>query len=85
MVAYTGDYDGNLDVYVISAAGGQPRRLTYHPGPEAAVGWTPDGKWLAYTKQLDNHLHAVFVYSLATGKATQITDGTSDALFPNFA
>ena len=44
MVAYTGDYDGNLDVYVVPAQGGQPRRLTYHPSPDVAVGWTPDGK-----------------------------------------
>ena len=28
MVAYTGDYDGNQDVYVVPAAGGEPRRLT---------------------------------------------------------
>jgi tricorn protease len=46
--------------------------------------WSPDSKWLAYTKQLDSHLHAVFVYSLETGKTTQITDGMSDALFPDF-
>ncbi len=44
MVAYTGDYDGNLDVYVVPAEGGQPRRLTYHPSWDIAVGWTPDGK-----------------------------------------
>jgi tricorn protease len=46
--------------------------------------WSPDSKWLAYTKQLDNHMHAVFVYSLEEGKATQITDGMSDVLFPDF-
>ncbi len=46
--------------------------------------WSPDNKWLSYTKQLDNHMHAVFVYSLETGKATQITDGMSDAQFPDF-
>jgi tricorn protease len=44
MVAYTGDYDGNQDVYVVAAAGGEPRRLTYHPGMDVAVGWTPDSK-----------------------------------------
>ncbi len=43
-IAFTGEYEGNLDVYVMPASGGQPRRLTYHPGPERAVGWTPDGK-----------------------------------------
>ena len=43
-IAFTGTYDKNTDVYVIPAAGGQPRRLTYHPDPDIAVGWTPDGR-----------------------------------------
>ena len=38
--------------------------------------WSPDSRWLAYEKQLANHLHAIFVYSLAgqEGRA-QVTDG----------
>ena len=43
--------------------------------------WSPDSQWIAYTKMLPNHLRAVFVYSLETGKSTQITDGMSDAEF----
>lgn len=43
-VAFTGEYDGNVDVYVVPAEGGTPRRLTYHPAPDVAVGWRPDGK-----------------------------------------
>jgi tricorn protease len=43
-VAFTGEYDGNVDVYVVEAAGGVPRRLTYHPGGDSAVGWTHDGR-----------------------------------------
>lgn len=43
-IAFTGNYDGNTDVYVVNTTGGQPRRLTWHPGPDTAVGWTPDGK-----------------------------------------
>ncbi|HZT74537.1 MAG TPA: PDZ domain-containing protein [Terriglobales bacterium] len=42
-IAFSGDYDGNTDVYVVPAAGGEPKRLTYHPYPDVAVGWTPDG------------------------------------------
>lgn len=42
-IAYTGVMDGNQDVYVVPASGGEPKRLTYHPGPDVAVGWTPDG------------------------------------------
>ncbi|MGH8292580.1 MAG: S41 family peptidase [Gammaproteobacteria bacterium] len=44
--------------------------------------WSPDGQWLAYTKQLPNHLRAVFAYSLADGKVHQLTDGMSDCLYP---
>src|SRR5262245_28178700 len=43
-IAFTGEYDGNLDVYVIPTAGGEPRRLTFHPGVGVARGWTPDRK-----------------------------------------
>ena len=44
--------------------------------------WSPDNKWIAYTKQLPSGQHAVFVYSLDQAKAFQITDGMSDALYP---
>jgi tricorn protease len=43
-IAYTATYDGNTDVYVIAAPGGTPRRLSYHPGPDVALGWTPNGE-----------------------------------------
>jgi tricorn protease len=39
--------------------------------------WSPDGKWIVYTKRRPSNLHAVFVFSLDTGKATQITDGVT--------
>ena len=44
--------------------------------------WSPDNKWIAYTRQLASGQHAVFVYSLEQGKAFQVTDGMSDALYP---
>ena len=43
-IAFTGEYDGNIDVYVVPAAGGVPKRLTYHPSTDEVSGWTPDGK-----------------------------------------
>ena len=43
-----GSTDGNPDVYVVAAAGGSPRRLTYHPGSDNALGWTPDGKQVLF-------------------------------------
>ena len=46
MVAFTGQYEGNTDVYVVPAAGGEPKRLTWHPGGDFVQGWSPDGKVL---------------------------------------
>src|SRR5271157_2662235 len=43
-IAFTGQYDGNIDAYVMPADGGEPKRLTWHPDPDVVVGWTPDGK-----------------------------------------
>ncbi len=53
-VAFTGEYDGNLDVYVMPAGGGEPLRLTYHPGEDRAVGWTRDGKSVLFRSYRDN-------------------------------
>ena len=43
-IAYSGNYDGNQDVYVMPTAGGVPTRLTFHGLPDRVVDWTPDGK-----------------------------------------
>src|SRR5712692_360474 len=56
-VAFTGEYDGNLDVYVVPAAGGVPRRLTYHPGEDDVLGWTPDGKKILYSTWGNSFMH----------------------------
>src|SRR6476661_5820511 len=49
MVAFTGEYDGNVDVFVIPATGGVPKRLTWHPAPDESLGWTSDGKNVLFT------------------------------------
>lgn len=60
MIAFTGQYDGNTEVYVIPAEGGEPKRITFTPtlgrddigdrmGPNNIVmDWTPDGKKILY-------------------------------------
>ncbi|MBL8220207.1 MAG: PD40 domain-containing protein, partial [Bryobacterales bacterium] len=58
-------------------------RSTYQDSlNEFAATWSPDSNWIAYAKQLRNHLKAIHLYSIESGQATQITDGMSDAAFP---
>ncbi len=60
LIAFTGQYDGNTEVFVVPSEGGIPKRLTYtatlgrddigdRMGPNNIVmGWTPDGKNIIY-------------------------------------
>ncbi|MGH7900808.1 MAG: S41 family peptidase [Thermodesulfobacteriota bacterium] len=43
-IAFSGNYDGNIDAYIIPANGGIPGRLTHHPDDDLVVDWYPDGK-----------------------------------------
>ncbi len=40
-IAFTGEYDGNTDVYVMNRHGGEITRVTYHPWPDEVIGWHP--------------------------------------------
>ncbi|HVI45001.1 MAG TPA: PDZ domain-containing protein [Chitinophaga sp.] len=47
-LAFSANYDGNVDVYVLPVDGGVPLRLTQHGYPDAVVDWTPDGKRILF-------------------------------------
>lgn len=53
-IAFTGNYDGNPDVYVISTLGGNPTRITYHPMPDRLVDWRPSGKGLIFASSRES-------------------------------
>ena len=45
-IAFTAEYDGNTDVYIIPSEGGEPKRLTYHPDGGFVQGCGSDGEVL---------------------------------------
>jgi tricorn protease len=54
-ISFTGQYDGNTDVFVIPAEGGVPRRLTWHPDADLALGWTPDSKKILFASSRNSY------------------------------
>lgn len=84
-IAYT---DKRLNLWYVDVEKGTPVKVAMErfedPTNGMNEGWSPDSKWLTYTRYLPSHQHAVFVYSLENGKETQVTDGTADTRFPVF-
>ncbi|MBT7091779.1 MAG: peptidase S41, partial [Bacteroidetes bacterium] len=42
-IAFSAEYDGNTDIYLIPVEGGIPVRLTWHPGADLTRGFSADG------------------------------------------
>jgi len=95
-IAFSGNYDGNTDVYVMPAQGGIPKRLTTHPAADIVLGWTPDGKDVLFSStMLSNTDYArLFTVPAAGGLTKQLPfpagaqgafspDGKQIALVPN--
>jgi tricorn protease len=81
--------DKHLHLWYVDVNGGKPVKIDtgIYGGFGSAfsnVNWSPDSKWIAYSRDLENQLHAIFLYSLETHTSTQITDGMSNAQHPVF-
>jgi tricorn protease len=80
--------DNHQNLWTIDVASGRANRIDtdVHPDPVRSfdASWSPDSKWVTYSKNLASHLRAIFVYSLAEGKSHQLTDGLADSVSPAF-
>jgi tricorn protease len=83
-IAFTGQYDGNTEIYVIPAEGGEPRRLTYtatlgrddvsdRMGPNnIVVGWKHDSKHILFRSRMhsfNSFIGQLYLVPLAGGLA----------------
>jgi tricorn protease len=74
-IAFSGQYDGNTDVYTITTAGGTPTRLTSHPSPDIVRGFTPDGNAVLFSSPRNvysNRHSQFFTVPLSGGMPTQL-------------
>ena len=55
LLAFSAEYEGNVDVYVVPVEGGVPTRLTWHPGEDLVQGFTPDGARVLFTSPRNVH------------------------------
>ncbi len=53
-IAYSANYDGNNDVYVIPTTGGMPVRVTNHGMPDRVLDWYPDGSKILFSSMMNS-------------------------------
>jgi tricorn protease len=93
-IAFTGQYDGDEQVYVVPTTGGEPKQLTFYParGPLAprwgydnqVYGWTNDGKSILFRSLRDSwalpvsHLYTISINGGAAEKLPMPESGAGD-------
>ncbi|MGD8540067.1 MAG: PDZ domain-containing protein [Candidatus Aminicenantes bacterium] len=53
-IAFSGNYDGNTDIYLIPSMGGELQRLTHHGMTDLMIDWYPDGEALLYVSSMES-------------------------------
>ena len=80
-IAFSAQYDGNVDVYTVPVTGGAPTRLTWHPGADQVQSFTPDGTAVLFASQ-----RATFTGRYAQLFTVPVAGGIEEALpIPNAA
>ena len=91
-IAFTGQYGGDEQVYVIPAEGGPPKQLTFYPAPgpladrwgydNQVYGWTPDGSAVLFRSTRDGYMltdSKLYTVPVAGGAATALPMPVSGA------
>ena len=86
-IAFTGQYDGDEQVYVVPSMGGVPRQLTFYPakGPltprwgwdNQVYGWSADGRRIYFKSQRDSWalpISRLYTVSIEGGPAESLAN-----------
>ena len=78
-ISYT---DNSRAVYWIDLAAGQTHRVDadvmYGPLPPPSHAWSPDSRWLVYTRNNETNIRTAYAYRIETGETRALTDGLSE-------
>jgi tricorn protease len=78
--------DTDLNLWIVDVESGRQTKADTDaymvPARTMDPAWSPDSKWVAYAKRLDNQLHVIMLYDVEAERTHQVTDGMADALSP---
>jgi Tol biopolymer transport system component/DNA-binding winged helix-turn-helix (wHTH) protein len=71
-IAFVARVDGNADLYLVRADGGEPVRLTNESSVESRPTWSGDGRWI-YFRSDRTGAHQIWKMPVAGGAPSQVT------------
>ena len=85
-IAFSGNYEGNIDVYIVPVTGGNPRRLTYHPNADVVRGWNGSKVMYASSRaSATTRYQRLFLVDAVTGsdEAMKMPEATEGSVSPD--
>jgi Tol biopolymer transport system component len=80
------DTNGNYNIYVMLASGGEPRMISSGPGAKSEPAWSPDGKQIAFGGNDDGQSDwGIWVLPAEGGEARRLTQHTADEWHPRWS
>ncbi|HET9002805.1 MAG TPA: hypothetical protein VFN39_02285 [Gemmatimonadaceae bacterium] len=83
-LVYTGQRNGELDVYRIAASGGEEIRMTDAPGLDDGAEYTPDGRWIWFNSSRTGKMQLWRMHTDGSGQE-QVTDDGFNNWFPHIS
>jgi Tol biopolymer transport system component/DNA-binding winged helix-turn-helix (wHTH) protein len=71
--AWNGPREDNFDVYVKLIGAGDPFRLTTDAAADRSPAWSPDGRWIAFLREVDERVSAVMLAPAMGGAEVELT------------
>jgi Tol biopolymer transport system component len=71
-IVFDSNVEGNQEIMIISADGGQPRRLTNDPALDMIPSWSRDGRWIYFTSKRSGDMQ-LWKVPVEGGEAKQVT------------
>jgi len=72
VIAFDSNLEGQQEIYVIHAAGGKPRRLTYHPANDRIPSFSRDGQWIYFSSNRTGE-YQIWKMPASGGDGVQVT------------
>ena len=84
-VVFTSLRDGNLEIYVMDADGGNQENLTNHPAYDAQPDWSPDGTKIAFVSGRDGDGSQIYVMDADGKNVIRLTEGRETKGWPDWS